>query len=159
MPAKNRWGEAVVRKKFIKEFINNGGNLTQATLATYPMKYDSASVRGVQLMKRQDYQEELMKALTSLEVDIQYIISRRKEFIEAGIKQLREGRDLGDVKVSPKDVDSHLSALEKLWDKASKSTQTNTNQHIHLHLKNKTTTEVLQTRNELQDWFQNVLED
>lgn len=147
-------------KKFAKAYIENGGNATQAALAAKPLGYMSAAQTGMRLLKREDVQLEIQKALNKYEIDYGYLLSTRREVIETGLRQLRGKKKDNEPFVSPSDVDRHLRGIEGIYDKIGTGGESNTSNHLHqhLHLEANSPKELLTKRHELGSWFNDITE-
>lgn len=144
-------------KKFAREYVKNGGNATQAALAAKPVTYDSARQTGMRLLKREDVQLEIQRALDAHGIDYDYLIDARKQFVETGLKQLSGQKKDNEPFISPADVDRHLRGIEGIYDKIGAGGESGTNStsnHLHLHLKSPK--ELLTKRHELGNWFDDI---
>jgi len=154
-------------KKFARAYVAKNGNAKEAALIANPnYKPDSAKVRGNQLLKRPDVQAEIITALEDTGINYKYVLETRKELVDKGLNQSRNGIKLPkngfkDVEVSPKDINSHLLGIEAIMKRIGedKVGRLNNTYHQHLHLENKTPVELLERRKELQSFFDGVVTD
>lgn len=152
----------VQKTKFVNEYVKNGGNATQAMIKTgRKITYDSAKQLGHALVNRDDVQLEIRKALVDSGVDYNFVVKTRKEFIESGVRQLRGEKYKNEPVITSKDTNSHLLGIEnilaKSWDSGSINKQNN--KHLHLHLEEKDQKELLTKRQELNNWFTDIIDN
>jgi len=167
MPVKkNRTTPLVKRKKFARAIVRNGGNITQSYMETVPVKYNTARVNGSLFAKRPDVQRAILEACEEAGVDYRYLLKTRKKFVDAGVseleKQLDDKSGLYRPKVSSADTSKHLQGMEKTLERVGSDGLTNDstrgNKHLHLHLNDKTPGEILQKRQELSQFFTDIID-
>jgi len=150
------------QKKFVKEYIKSGGIAKHAMKATVPSYTDkTASVMSVEMMKRPAVQELIRIALEETGIDYKYVLEARKKFVAKGLDQLEHKPRKNDVLVTPKDTSQHLTGIENTLSKLGKDqvSQLNNQYHQHLHLEDKTAKELLERRGELNNYFNDILQD
>lgn len=158
--AKGRRISPVAVKKFAQAYVENDGNGTQAVLTIKDMSAKVASVTSSRLLKREDVQLEIQKALEANGIGYDYVLKTRKKYVDTGVHQLEHGvnRDEDDVIVTPSDVSKHLQGIENVLEKVGvRGNSTSSNNHLHLHLEGKTHQEILSKRHETAEWFNDIL--
>ncbi len=144
-------GARINIKKFASAFVANGGNGTEAMLATKPMKRDSAKVRASVLLKSPDVKAEIAEALKKHRITYDYILDTQKRVVETGIQQL------GNMKVSPSDINVHLLGMMRIIEK-TESKGNSSSKHLHLHLENVDYTDLIRQREQHSTFFNEILE-
>lgn len=152
----DKTSKKILTKKFVKSYLENGGNATQAILATKPMKYDSAKALGFRWVKRPEVQRMIAEALEKEEIDYQYMLSARKRVVEAGLNQLDGIKRDNEPFVSPSDINQHLRGIHEIIRDLGTEGESGTNNHLHLHLENNTPKELLTRRHEIGNWFNGI---
>lgn len=153
-------GNKVEEKKFVDAYVANGGNATEAIIATgKKIKRASSARRGSDLLKRKDIQLQIQDALEATGIDYKYVLDARKEVVQQGRNHLKGKRKDRELLVTPKDIHSHLMGIETVLGRIGESgLNTNKSQHLHLHLEEKSQKELLEKRQELSSWFTDVIE-
>jgi hypothetical protein len=161
--AKRKMKQKVIITKFADSFVKNGGNATQAIMEARPdLTYNSARTTGARILKYDDVQLAIQQALEKNNIDYDYILNARKQFVDVGLKQLNGQKEEKEPFVSPNDVSRHLQGIENIVERIGERGGRDGNgasQHLHLHLENKTPKEILTKRHELNSWFDNVLDN
>jgi len=146
------------KKKFVKAFLENGGNATQAALAMQPLTYDSARQAGSAMLKRPDVVEAIRSALEDLKIDYHYVLSARRSFVDRGLAQLHGYKTDTEPFVSPSDTHKHLQGIETILERIEGRKETSSNLHLHLDLSNLSHKELLQKHTEASRWFSSIIE-
>lgn len=169
-PVVNKTKKNVQIKKFVKNYVENGGNGTQAMLATRPMNAVSAARAASRWLQRGEVRQAIAEALEKQNIDPDWIMSKRKQIINKGLEQLESGYvpyikdEAGNtvaqtVQVTPGDVHKHLDGIESLMmavggiDKSDNSS----NKHLHLHLNAENVGEIIAQRNQSKSFFDEIL--
>lgn len=149
----------VLVKKFAKEFVRNGGVGVQALLSAKPMSYDSARTTSARLLKREDVQQEIMKALEATDLDYEYVLGIRKQFVDKGTSQLNGNKADNEPFVSPADVSKHLQGIENVLLRVGELAPNNSpgSKHLHLHLETEDVGEIIKQRNTSASFFNDIL--
>lgn len=148
-------------KKFAHAFIKHAGNATKAAQDMKELTYDSARTVGMRTLRRADVQEEIRRALEKTDINLEYVLDARKQFVDAGLRQLKGEKGEKESKVSSKDVHNHLQGIEQTisrLDKKDSAKPGGGNSHVHLHLESQSIPEIIQKRNELGSWFTGILD-
>jgi hypothetical protein len=149
----------IERKKFVKAFIEHGGNATRAAQEVRPVKYESARTLGMRLMRREDIKREIAEALEEHGISMGYVLNVRRKFVDVGVRQLEGKKGANEPWVSPKDVNSHLQGIEGIMKRLEEDGGKNPSHvGLHLHLDSKSVPEVIAKRNELSSWFNEILD-
>jgi hypothetical protein len=146
-------------KKFAKAYIKNGGVAAHAALEIKPYAATSARTVGIRMLKREDVQKAIAEAMEQEGISFGYLLNARKQFVDAGLKQLNGQKRENEPLVSPKDVHSHLLGLEAISKRLEEAGgENNSSRSVHLHLDSKSVPEVLAKRNEVSSWFTSILD-
>jgi hypothetical protein len=94
MPRLNR--PSLKNKKFIKSFIDNGGNATKAVLDAYPVKSAKvATVMGHDLLEKPYIQEEISKALIRQGITIDWLNDNVRDAISDNLSNGKPSQAVG----------------------------------------------------------------
>lgn len=162
---KNKISAEVKKSKFVKAFIENGGNATQAYLSAVPVAYNTAGSNGRLYLQKEDIQQAIIEACQNNGIDYDYLLKTRKLFVDAGAselaKQMSDESGLYRPRISSSDTAKHLDGINRVLDRVGGEGLTNDSsrgqKHLHLHLETKTPGEILQKRQELNDYFTDIL--
>ncbi len=146
--------------KFVGNFIENGGNATQAALATRPSGYNTARSLGYRLMKRDDVKALIAQTLDEMKIDYKYVLGSHKQFVDKGIKQLNGEKKDNEPFVSPSDAYKHLQGIYTVMSVLGEKDGNEVSQgskHLHLHLDSSNVSEIIKQRNASKTFFDDIL--
>lgn len=149
---------AIENKKFVKAYLEHGGNATQAALQMKPYTYHSARQKGTQMLRRPEVLEAIREALEDLHIDYRYVLKSRKGFVDTAVRQLQGMKNDKEPFVSPSDAHKHLQGIETILERTECRDFTSSNLHVHIDLSNLSHKELLQKHQEASQWFSSIID-